>query len=50
MKAMDMNGYSTKLIKAKKASRSSRGDGVTGAPLLEPILRSHFALAFFARI
>ena len=29
---------------------SSRGDGVTSAPLLEPILRSHFALAFFARI
>ena len=25
---------------------SSRGDGVTSAPLLEPILRSHFALAF----
>ena len=25
---------------------SSRGDGVTGAPLLKPILRSHFALTF----
>ena len=32
------------------AVESSRGDGVTSAPLLEPILRSHFALAFFARI
>ena len=29
---------------------SSIGDGVTSALLLKPILRSHFALAFFARI
>ena len=44
-----------KLIKNIKTlysniKESSRGDGVTGAPLLKPILRSHFALAFFARI
>ena len=33
-----------------KDAASSRGDGVTSAPLLKPILRSHFALAFFAHI
>ena len=35
------------LISSKE---SSRGDGATSAPLLKPILRSHFLLVFFAHI